>query len=551
MIDTQALRKARGAFFTPPEISRYIADWAIRSKDDVVLEPSCGKASFLSAAAASLRQRGKRDLFFVNQLHGIEIHRQSADEAKDVLAASGIDATIRVADFFDFVPGTSYDAVIGNPPYVRYQKHVGAGRAKSLEAALSQGVRLSGLASSWAGFTVQSARYLKKGGRLGLVLPAELLAVSYAGPVRRFLLERFGRVRLIAFENRVFPGVLEEVVLVLAEGEGGASCFEVFQAGNLEALPSVEAAPWRQHRPEDGAKWTPGLVSAAIFDTYLELCGRREFETLVDWGQTYLGTVTGANAFFALTAAEVKAQGLKDDELLAISPPGSRHLRGPRFTRASWESMKKEEARCFLFYPKDKPSVLARRYIDEGEANGIHRAYKCTVRSPWYRVPLVPRPDLFLTYMNHDRPRLVANEADVHILNSLYGVSLYEERKRLGRSLLPIAGLNSLTLLGAEMIGRAYGGGLLKLEPREADRLPLPSRELLEGVRRELAQRLPRVFEALQENGLEGAVKLVDEIVLSGALKVTASELELLRQGRSLLFHRRMTRGRASHVSGR
>lgn len=136
MIDTQALRKARGAFFTPPEISRYIADWAIRSKDDVVLEPSCGEASFLSAAAASLRQHGKRDLFFASQLHGIEIHRHSADEAKDVLAASGIDATVQVADFFDVVPGTTYDAVIGNPPYVRYQQHAGAGRAKSLEAAL-------------------------------------------------------------------------------------------------------------------------------------------------------------------------------------------------------------------------------------------------------------------------------------------------------------------------------------------------------------------------------------------------------------------------------
>lgn len=398
---------------------------------------------------------------------------------------------------------------------------------------------------------MQSARFLKKGGRLGLVLPAELLAVSYAGPVRRFLLERFGRVRLVVFEDRVFPGVLEEVVLLLAEGEGGASCFEVFQASNLDALPAVEAAPWRQHRPEDGAKWTPGLVSASIFETYRELCGRKEFETLADWGQTYLGAVTGANAFFALKATEVKARGMKDDELLAISPPGSRHLRGPRFTRACWEIMAKEGARCFLFYPKDKPSAPARRYIDEGEANGIHRAYKCVVRSPWYRVPLVPRPDLFLTYMNHDRPRLVANEADVHVLNSLYGVSLIEERRRLGRTLLPVAGLNSLTLLGAEMVGRAYGGGLLKLEPREADRLPLPSQELLEGVRRELTQRLPRVFESLQEEGLEEAVEMVDDILLRGELKVPASDLELLRQGRSLLLRRRMIRGKASHVAGR
>ena len=55
-MDTQSNRKARGAFFTPAEISRYLAQWAIQSANDVVLEPSCGEASFLLAAGERLRQ---------------------------------------------------------------------------------------------------------------------------------------------------------------------------------------------------------------------------------------------------------------------------------------------------------------------------------------------------------------------------------------------------------------------------------------------------------------------------------------------------------------
>src|SRR5690349_21081750 len=49
-IDTAALRKARGAFFTPEPLARYITDWAVRSTSDRVLEPSCGEAAFLLAA---------------------------------------------------------------------------------------------------------------------------------------------------------------------------------------------------------------------------------------------------------------------------------------------------------------------------------------------------------------------------------------------------------------------------------------------------------------------------------------------------------------------
>jgi adenine-specific DNA-methyltransferase len=118
-------------------------------------------------------------------------------------------------------PRPVYDAIIGNPPYVRYQDFTGESRARARAAALRAGVPLTGLASSWAAFTVHSALFLKQGGRLGLVLPAELLTVNYAAEVRRFLMRRFATVRLVLFTERVFPGVLEEVVLLLADGYDG------------------------------------------------------------------------------------------------------------------------------------------------------------------------------------------------------------------------------------------------------------------------------------------------------------------------------------------
>jgi len=538
-VDNNEKRKARGAFFTPPEIARYLCDWAVRKPTDTVFEPSCGEASFLMAAGERLRALGAAPLFWSEQLQGVEVFDISARNAEALLQEAGFDARVSVGDFFEHDPPVTYDAIVGNPPFVRYQNFTGAARSRSLEAALAQGVRLSGLASSWAAFVVKAALHVAPGGRLALVLPAELLSVNYAQEVRRFLLRRFGRVRLIMFEDRVFPGVLEEVVLLLADGTGGASCLEVHQTKDVRSLASVEVAEWIQHTPT-GDKWTNALVAEGAFATYQSLIDER-FELMREWGRPYLGAVTGNNKYFSLSPADAVAHGLTDADLVRISPPGARHLRGLTFTDAVWKQLANEGSRCLLLYPGDNPSAAAQRYIEAGADAGVSGAYKCRVRSPWWRVPLVETPDLFLTYMNHDRPRLVTNAAGAHILNSVYGVRLADGRREVGRDLLPIASLNSITLLGTEVVGRAYGGGLLKMEPREADNLPLPSLARIRASEQQLRNARPLLASALRRGDVAAAVETVDRIILAD---VPEDDLKALRLAREMLFQRRRARGK-------
>lgn len=541
MTDPLAERKARGAFLTPHEISDYITEWAVRSAGDRVMEPSCGEAVFLLSAASRKEALGA-GLLSGEGLHGIELHAPSADTARELLSANGYSAKIKVGDFFDFDPVSGFDAVVGNPPYVRYQGFSGESRSKALEAALQAGVRLTGLASSWAAFVVQSSRYLKADGRLGLVLPAELLSVRYAAEVRRFLLERFAEIRLIMFEELVFPGVQEEVVLLLAEGSGGSSHFRVYQARGLEDLESIDSRQWTSFAPSTEGKWTPALLSPPELDSYLSVTGSGAFGCLSDWGETYLGCVTGRNQFFALKASEVRDLGLSEQELERVSPPGSRHLRGLTFSRRAWNELVERDRPCYLFNPSDEPSPAAREYIAHGERSGVHEGYKCRNRTPWWRVPLVERPDIFLTYMDRERPRLATNRARVHILNSLYGIRLRRSHRKLGMDLLPIVSLNSATLLGAEMVGRAYGGGLLKLEPTEAAKLPLPTPSLIESQAGALRALRPQLSVALRQSRLDEAVRLVDRIVLTTGLGLTKREIDRLREARDLLFGRRDAR---------
>lgn len=530
--------KSRGAFFTPPQIASFLASWAIQKPTDLVFEPSCGEAAFLTAAYSRLQELGA--LENSTQLYGIDIHPQAIRIAEAIINNGAERARLEAADFFHYNTHIRFDAVVGNPPFVRYQNFSGAARARAQAVALSSGVRLPGLASSWAAFTVHAASFLKSDGRLALVLPAELLHVNYAGPVRRFLMNRFKNIRLVLFEERVFPGVLEEIILLLAEGKGPTDHCEMVQSRNLNDLSKLTSQKWIPSSQEE--KWITGLLPANARDIYQEFAGNGCFEMLHKWGQTSLGMVTGNNKFFAFNAEAARKMRLSGKDLLPICPPGSRHLRGLGFTELAWQEMRDQGHCVYLFDPTtDRLSEAALSYINQGEAAGVHEAYKCRVRSPWWIVPKVSTPDAFFTYMNHDAPRIVANRGGFPYLNSVHGLTFEKNRRRIGMDLLPIASLNSMTLLGSELVGRSYGGGMLKLEPKEAGKLPVPALRILKLAEQELRNIRPQLAKALRQGKLLAAVKEVDQI-FTRSMRLSSSDLSQIRKARHALFQRRVSR---------
>jgi len=454
--------KARGAFYTPDGLTRFLAMWAVRSGDDRVLEPSCGDGAFVAALVERFRELDCP--LPASGLIGVERDQAEADKARSL----ALGADIRTLDFFDLEPSAEppVDAAIGNPPYIRYHGFTGTDRDKALQRARAQGVELTRLASSWAHFVVHASAFLKPAGRLALVLPAELLHTDYGQPVRDFLLRRFPSVVVIAFDRMLFADAQVDAVLLLAshDGEAGLHVVRVQDESSLVDLDLTRVGRGNGHL---APRWS-AAVDVDAGDAYREALHRYGTQLLGEIASVDIGFVTGANDFFVLSAEEARARGLASSVLTPA-------VRRPRDVPGL--SVGSDELSWLLdLAGHEDLGQNVRDYLAEGESRGVSERYKCRVRKRWYAVPLPrQRPDAFIPYMAHLGPRLIVNDLGARSTNLLHGVSFRADAPPTRA--VAVAMCSSLTLLSAEIEGRAYGGGVLKVETREAERLVVPTFE--------------------------------------------------------------------------
>lgn len=511
--------KARGAFYTPSGLTEFLARWAVRTADDVVLEPSAGDGAFLRPLLDRFTELGRVDA----KDRILAIEREEAEAAKSRLLAPAVE--VRAVDFFDLDPAEMrrFTAVVGNPPYIRYHGFTGDDRAKGLARAAAQGVSLSRLASSWAHFVVHAAGFLEDEGRLALVLPAELLHTDYAAPVREFLTGRFSSVTVVAFDRSVFRSAQVDAVLLLASNDGPTG-FQVARVKDEVALSALELSS------REGAAASPRWSSSVIPDAgtvYADALASGAGQALGTLAHVDIGFVSGANDFFVLSRANAAELGLPDNTLIPA-------LRRP--SDVPGLVVRDQEVHVLLHLPKDGALDDATlRYLRHGEAQSIDQRFKCRARRPWYAVPLPKRtPDAFLPYMHHLAPRLIPNSLGARNSNLLHGVALKPDAPPADA--LSVAMASSLTLLSAEIEGRAYGGGVLKLETKEAERLIVPAAHNLRG----LEAHLPEIDILVRTGELERAALIVDALL--------GLPHDRLWAGYSLLRARRLGRKRRSAV---
>jgi adenine-specific DNA methylase len=522
-------QKALGAFYTGEAVANRLVEWAIRRREDTVLDPSCGDGAFLVAATSRLTKLG----CLVARLYGVDV---SADALR-VAGERAHCAELVRCDFFDLGPQSLpiFDCIVGNPPYIRYQTFNGNSISKAHQRAKEAGVKLPQLSSSWAPFLLHSSRFLRRGGRLAMVVPTELGHAKYAQDVLRYLVRNFRSITIEMFRENLFSRIGQSTLLLLCDGFGHAcQKFIVVSSDRLHCHEKVARSVDIDSIQSRTFRLNHYLLPEAFHSLYKSFSENTRLQRLGQVADVGIGYVTGANDFFHLSERE-SSEWKIGSKFLKPALLNLRGIESATFQHHHWSARKEAGEKVHLLslptVAKESLPSAIQRYLNLGETDGVADRYKCRMRKHWYVVPHVRVADAFLSYMSSDMPRLVTNPAGLVAPNTLHLLRFESGcRPQAYASAWP----NSLTKLSCEMEGHALGGGLFKLEPSEAERVFVvavrtpQTRMVLENLNQSPAGSPERTLDLLDRHLLRKEMGLTETECIS--LREAALRIELWRK---------------------
>ena len=542
-IAQESAQKLRGGFYTESAIASFLVKWIRVIEPRTILEPSCGDGAFLAAIEQARLSRLKR-------VTACELDPIEADKAgtRTRLALRLLKTDFLRWYLFRAQNGETFDAVVGNPPFIRYQ-YLPEEQQRLAEEIFSQlHLRFTRHTNAWVPFVIASVKLLRPGGRLAMVIPSEIFHIPHAQALRQYLAEQCSQVLVLDPQEIWFSDTLQGTVLLLAEkkftveerGKGVAAlAMPDRQSLDLDPETLFRTAMYTNGVTIEG-KWMPIFLSQRERALLSALRQSKDVVPFCDLASVDVGIVTGANKFFLVDDKTVDKFSLRRWAYPMFGR--SEHVKGLLFTEDDYRENKESGLPAnFLWFREDAIHSLpekAKQYLQIGLDQELHERFKCRTRSLWYRVPSVHTAPIAMLKRAHNYPRLVLNTAGAYTTDTAYRV----QPTRIEAESLVAGFVNSMTCLCAELEGRHYGGGVLELVPSEIERLLVPkiksSLSALRGA--------DRMYRELNDD--IGFLRNQDELIL-GKLAVANDDRDLLLQAWLRLRarrHRRQPSGDAS-----
>ena len=532
-------QKLRGAYYTPLQLADAMVGLFASENICSVLEPSCGDGVFLD----SLNDTGMIDRISIIQ--AVEIEKDEAEKVQ-IRYADKKNVEVCNEDFFDFfkrVQGKkSYDLILGNPPYIRYQYLKERQREIQSQILTDNGMKANKLINAWVAFMVACVQLLSEHGKIAFVIPAEILQVAYAEDLRLYLSNHLAKITLITFEQLVFPGIEQEVVVFIGEKDECEKGIRIIEMENLEDFKILDIQKnGFQRVPHSKEKWTKYFVSADEIQLIQQFRTDKRFAKFADYGLINVGITTGNNRYFSITEETSQKYQLEPATLPLIGR--SSHAHGIYFTETDWNINKQNGKRARLINFPDIPfedyADGYKKYIEFGEQNKENEGYKCSIRDRWYIVPSVWIPDAFFLRRNNLYPKFVLNRCGAVSTDTMHRIKFNADVEPEN---ILLAYYNSVSFAFTEICGRSYGGGVLEILPGEMGNILLPKIEHIDlEQRKKILEEIDAIVRS--DENIEKALDLVDQEILVDLLKVEPSICKQFRMIWKKMQKRRLGRG--------
>ena len=472
----EALRQ-KGQFWTPDWVAEAMVAYALGDEGSQIFDPAVGAGAFFRAA--------KR----IAQEQGMEVVLAGMDIDADLLAraaAQGLLETeitnITVGDFVLAPPAHKLPAIVANPPYIRHHRLSTDYKAQLRRiGAQITGHTIDGRAGLHIYFLIRALSLLEEQGRLAFIMPADTCEGKFAPQLWKWITGKYRLEAVTTFtpEASPFPNVDTNPLIFFISNTPPTT---TFPWARCEAPATNALTTWVRSKFTETTENVLFTVKRDIAEGIRAglsrplVTGNQSRYVLGDFVSVLRGIATGANDFFLLTDEQVEALGIPKTYLMrAIGR--TRDVPGDEITAETLQMLREKGRPTLLLSLKDDPPEslpkTLRAYLNQGEAKGLHQRPLISQRKPWYKMETREVPPFLFAYLGRRNARFIRNTAKVLPLTGF--LCIYPKsgaRESLDRIWKIIS--HPDTIANLRLIGKSYGDGAIKVEPRNLERLPIP-----------------------------------------------------------------------------
>jgi hypothetical protein len=473
----EALRE-KGQFWTPQWLAKIMAAWVVAERPSTLFDPAVGPGTFFAAA---------RDVGFSGNFAGFEVDDTVlTDSYKLGLNPAELHDTI-IGDFIGHRISRSFPAIISNPPYIRHHR-LSLEQKKELRQ-LSQhclGFALDGRVGLHIYFLLKCLDHLAPNGRLAFLLPADVCEGVSSTVVWKRLGEKFRIDAVLTFDKCTapFPNVDTNAMVFLLSHRPPSKqvrWLRIIKPDSEAILSALEETSSASNNSLTIQQRNLNELLTTGLSRPMRASGRTG-APLSAFAKVMRGIATGANEFFFLTAEQIQKYGL-DKSYFKRAIGRTRDCPGDIVTREDLEKLDRAGRPTWLLNlgresEQELPATI-RDYLKVGEQMGLPVRSLIETRKPWYRMEVRTVPGLLFAYLGRRDCRFILNRAGALPLTGFLCIFPWDESKAYVEKLWRALNHED-TQANLVFVGKSYGGGALKVEPRKLDDLEIPQHVLNE-----------------------------------------------------------------------